>query len=241
VFGPEVVHAAVDSTPGLLDADPASVLANLRWLQQQLHLSPVAAVLMAEPAGHVLLLSSSVLDARYSNICYLLLQLLGWRLSQAHTLLCNAPQLLGIESARLASNWQLVQQLARLRSVWLEELANATPNLVIAVLSAEQRQLQQLRYAAEARELQGLRLVQVLRKEYVDFVYACPGFRVWRSLVPGERRRWSVVEAGCIVVPDSVLGAGDRHCVGEVLAADNRGQPVLIQVGDLSPSDRLVG
>lgn len=241
VLGPEVVHAAVGSTPELLDADPAGVLANLQWLQQQLRLSPVAAVLMAETAGHVLLLPSSVLEARYSNVCYLLLQLLGWKLRQAHTLLCNAPQLLGFESARLASNWQLVQQLARSRSAWLEELANASPSLVVAVLSAEQRQLQQLRYAAEARELQGLGLAQVLRKEYVDFVHACPGFRVWRCLVPAERHRWSVVEAGCIVVPDPVLGAQDRRHLGKVLAADKRGQPVLVQVGDFSPSDRLLG
>jgi hypothetical protein len=206
-------------------------------------LSPVAALLLADTAADVLVLPNSVLEARYSNLCYLLLQLLGWRLRQVHTLLCNAPGLLRVDSARLAANWQLVQQLARRRSVWLEELAGGSQGLVVAVLGAEQRQLQQLRYAAETRELQGLGLAQVLRKEYVDFVFACPGFRAWRGLVPAEKQRWSLVEIGrCIVA------AGEHHPVkglpqqrGRVLAVDSKNQPVLIQLGELGPSDRLTG
>ena len=244
VLGPEVVHAAVCSHPQLLGAQPSQVLANLQWLQQELRLSPVAALLLAETAADVLMLPSSVLEARYSNLCYLLLQLLGWRVRQVHTLLCNAPQLLGLDSARLASNWQLVQQLARRRSLWLEELAGASQGLVAAVLGAEQRQLQQLRYAAEARELQGLGLVQVLRKEYVDFLFACPGFRVWRGLVPAEKQRWSLVavERCRVVVPDEVTpGLQQQQQAGRVVAVDRRGQPVLIQLpGELGPSDRLV-
>jgi hypothetical protein len=230
LLGPEVAYAALQHTPELLDADPARILANLRWLQQQLQLSPVAALLLAQTAGSVLLLPSRVLEARYSNLCYLLLQLLGWKLRQAHTLLCNAPQLLGSESATLASNWQLVQQLARRRSGWLEELAGGSQGLVAAVLGAEQRALQQLRYAAEARELQGCGLVRVLRMPYVDLLHACPGFRVWRSAVPAEKQRWSLVEAGrCVVGPDG--GQPRRqHLGGKVLAVDRRGSPVLIQL-----------
>lgn len=243
VLGPEVVHAAVCSHPELLDAQASQVLTNLQWFQHQLRLSPVAALLLADTAADVLVLPNSVLEARYSNLCYLLLQLLGWRLRQVHTLLCNAPGLLRVDSARLAANWQLVQQLARRRSVWLEELAGGSQGLVVAVLGAEQHQLQQLRYAAETRELQGLGLAQVLRKEYVDFVFACPGFRAWRGLVPAEKQRWSLVEIGrCIVA------AGEHHPVkglpqqrGRVLAVDSKNQPVLIQLGELGPSDRLTG
>lgn len=242
VLGPEVVCAAVEQAPALLSADPAAVMANLQWLQQQLQLSPVAALLLAEAAGEVLLLPRSMLEARYSNLCYLLQQLLGWRLQQVHTLLCNAPQLLSYESARLSSNWQLVQQLARRRSLWLEEVvAGTSQSLVVAILSAEYRQLQQLRYAAEAREMQGKALVQVLKKDYVSFVLACPGFRVWRGLAPADRQRWSLVEDGsCLVVAASLSTSSQTQGGGgRVVAADARGQPILIQLGDLSPSDRL--
>lgn len=232
LLGPEVAYAAMHDTPELLDAQPARLLANLRWLQQQLQLSPVAALLLAQTAGGVLLLPSRVLEARYSNLCYLLLQLLGWKLRQAHTLLCNAPQLLGWESAVLANNWQLVQQLARRRSGWLEELAGGSQGVVAAVLGAEQRALQQLRYAAEARELRGCGLVRVLRMQYVDFLHACPGFRVWRSAVPAEKQRWSLVEAGrCVVSVGPDAGQPRRqHMGGKVLAVDRKGSPVLIQL-----------
>lgn len=245
VLGPEVVHAAVANHPQLLDATPAAVLGNVRWLQQQLSLSPVAAVLLAETAGNVLLLPRRVLEARYNNLCYLLLQLMGWRLRHVHTLLCNAPQLLGFESAQLASSWQLVQQLARMRGAWLEEVAAGSQSLMVAVLCAEQRQLQQLRYAAEARELLGLGLVQVLRKEYVDFLFACPGFRVWRGL--GGVGRWSLVDSGCIVVPgggDAAAAAGGLPQGSKVLAKGKRGEPVLVYMGEAAlggPGERLVG
>lgn len=241
VLGPEVVHAAVSKCPQLLDAEPARILANLQWLQQQLKLSPVAVLLLAQKAGAVLLLPSSVLRARYSNLCYLLLQLLGWKLPQVHTLLCSAPQLLSVESASLAHNWQFVQGLARRRSMWLEELVASDQALVIAVLGAGHQQLQQLRYAAEARELQGQRLVYVLRKPYVDFVFACPGFRVWRGLMPAEKQKWSLVDSGCIVVPEVHGSSKQPQQQGTVLAVDTKGKPVLIQKGALGPSHRLVG
>lgn len=241
VFGPEVVHTAVCNTPELLDVQPTSLLPNLQWLQQQLQMSPVAAVLLAETAGAVLMLPNSVLEARYSNLCYLLQQLLGWRLRQVHTLLCNAPQLLACDSARLASNWQAVQQLARRRSSWLEELAGASQSLVVTVLSAKQHQLQQLRYAADARELQGYGVVQVLRLDYTDFLHMCPGFRVWRGLVQAEQRRWSLVEEECIVSHDSITAGQPMHQHGKVLAVDGRGQPTLIKMGTLGPYDRLIG
>jgi hypothetical protein len=241
VLGPEVVHAAVSKCPQLLDAEPAGILANLQWLQRELRLSPVAALLLAQKAGKALLLPSSILKARYSNLCYVLLQLLGWKLRQVHTLLCSAPQLLSAESASLAHNWQFVQGLARRRSMWLEELAAADQALIIAVLGASHRQLQQLQYAAEARELQGQRLVHVLSKPYVDFVFACPGFRVWRGLMPAEKQRWSLVESGCIVQPEVHGSNKQPQQQGTVLAVDTKGKPVLIQVGALGPSDRLVG
>lgn len=187
------------------------------------------------------MLPNSVLEARYSNLCYLLQQLLGWRLRQVHTLLCNAPQLLACDSARLASNWQAVQQLARRRSSWLEELAGASQSLVVTVLSAKQHQLQQLRYAADARELQGYGVVQVLRLDYTDFLHMCPGFRVWRGLVQAEQRRWSLVEEECIVSHDSITAGQPMHQHGKVLAVDGRGQPTLIKMGTLGPYDRLIG
>jgi hypothetical protein len=256
LLGRELVAAAVEAAPALLDAHPSRPQAVLQWLQLQLQLSPVAALLLAEAAGELLLLPVSVVEGRYTNVCYLVQQLLGWRLQQVHTLLCNHPRLLLQPSARLAASWQRVQQLARRRAAWLEELANAGQGLVAAVLGARQRQLQQLRYAADAQELRGRGLGQVLALSYADFLVACPGFRVWRGMLPAEPRRWSLVdddddggeEAGpCVVVvstqeeADAAAAAAAGHQRGQVLAVDRRGQPVLIQVAPLGPHDRLVG
>jgi hypothetical protein len=125
--------------------------------------------------------------------------------------------------------------------MWLEELAAPDQALMIAVLGAGHQQLQQLRHAAEARELQGHRLVHVLKKPYVDFVFSCPGFRVWRALVPAEKQRWSLVDSGCIVSADFHGSSKQHRQQGTVLTVDTKGKPVLIQVGSLGASDRLIG
>jgi hypothetical protein len=260
LLGPELAAAALDATPSLLDAPPSQLAGNLWWLQTTLALTPAAALLLAEAAGGLLLLPLPVLQARHSNIVYLLQQLLGWRLRAAHSLLCNHPRLLLLPSARLAARWQRAQQLARRRGAWLRELAGGEAGMVAAVLGARPRQLQQLRYAADAQELRGWGLGQVLRLPYVDLLRLCPGFTVWRGLAPAEQPpRCSLVEeeeekegeeaedggaAGgsvCRVVAGAAGGAAGRPPRGRVLAADARGQPVLIQLREtLGPHDRLV-
>lgn len=293
LMGAELAHAAVSNTPQLLDAPAAHVHASLQWLQHQLRLSPVAALLLAEQQGQVLLYPVARLEQNYSNICYLLQQLVGWRLQQVHSLLCNAPELLIRNSQQLATNWQQVQQLSRKRLSWMKELAAAEGPLLTVVLSCNRRQLLMLQYTADSGELKGRGLLQILRMEYADFVKLCPGFRTWRSLAPG---RWRIVEVwggatssrddvnnavklsasrGSLLGPMNAVaaanGATDKEPIAErvtagssnsskggssssssriasslemkpvrkVLAVDKFNRPVLMQVGELGPYDRL--
>lgn len=212
LLGPEVAHAAVQTTPQLLEVPPAAVQASLQWLQQQLGLSPVAAMLLAEQQGGVLLLSTPRLEQNYSNLCYLLQQLVGWRLRQVHSMLYNAPDLLTSDSQQLARNWQQIQRLSRRRQRWLRELAAAEAPLLSAVLSCQRRQLLMLQYTAEAGALKDKSLMQMLRMDYVDFVRACPSYRTWRSMAPG---RWRfVATSGGLRGPSRIQASSSESSSG---------------------------
>lgn len=280
LLGPELTHSAVQHTPELLDTPVAQVQASLQWLQHQLQLSPVAAMLLAEQQGQLLQQPTAVLEQKYSNICYLLQQLVGWRLQQVHSLLYNSPEQLIKDSQRLASNWQRVQRISKKRLAWMKELAAAEGPLVTAILSCNRRQMLMLQYAVETGDLKGKGLLQALRMDYADFVRICPEFRLWRSTAPG---RWKIVEtigsargtnssaeqsttamnlpgvagssgsAAASQQVDTAYTAEDRGASSrnkqadaaamkpyrKVLAVDKLNRPVLVQLGELGPYDRL--
>jgi hypothetical protein len=269
LLGPELAHAALQDTPQLLDASIDRAQVNLRWLQQQLGLSPVAGMLLAGSCGQLLLLPPEQLAANYASLRYLLQQLLGWRRQQLHSALCNVPQLLVMQPQQCAGAWQRVQQLARRRIAWLQELSAAEAPLVTSVLAAQRMQLAMLQYAADTGDLGGRGLGQVLQLQYVEFVSSCPGFRTWRAMAPG-RWRFEAVRAASrdnssagngsseIVAAGGAAATGAAAEVAEaeglsrtgavagsglqrrVLAEDASGRPVLVAVGGpLGPFDRL--
>jgi hypothetical protein len=261
ILGPELAHSALQETPQVLDASLDRAQANLRWLQQQLRLSPVAAMLLAGNCGQLLLLPIEQLAANYASLRYLLQQLLGWRQQQLHSALCNVPQLLVMQPQQCAGAWQRVQQLARRRIAWLQELSAAEAPLVTSVLTAQRMQLMMLQYAGDTGDLAGRSLNQVLQLQYVDFVSKCPGFCTWRAMAPGRWRFEAVRTAGRdgSGLQDSSSAAGiagegaaaateaideasgfcsrNRGAAlgGElqrrVLAEDASGRPVLVSVG----------
>lgn len=260
-LGPELAHTAVQAAPQLLDVPAEQLQASLQWLQQQLRLSPVAAMLLAGGFGELLLLPAGQLQHNYVNSRYLLSQLLGWQVQQVRTMVCNSPQLLVADSQQCALNWQKVQRLARRRLAWLKELSAAGARLVTLVLCAQQVQLVKLQYAADTGDLAGYGIGQVLEMEYADFVAACPGFRTWRAMAPG---RWTYFRAsgsggrgdaansGSIVdaagkaggsggggAADSRSAAAGVDMQHQVLAVDKSGRPLLVAVGELGPFDRL--
>lgn len=267
LLGAELAHAAVHNTPNLLAAPIQQIETNLQWLQWQLRLSPVAAMLLAQQHGSVLLLPPTQLQSNYSNLCYLLQQLLGWRIQQVHTLLYNSPQLLTASSKTLASNWQTAQWCCRRRSAWARELAAASPTLVTDVLTGQQHQLLMLQYAADTGDLRRHSMIHILHDTpYVDFVVKCPGFRLWRAMGLG---RWRL-EFGAAQTAATAFGrtggigsngdvlSGDAQSAVDVsshihpgadagmepprdsvLARDALNRPVLVQVGQLGPNDRL--
>eukprot|EP00878_Enallax_costatus_P012149 GHUV01012686.1.p1 GENE.GHUV01012686.1~~GHUV01012686.1.p1 ORF type:complete len:554 (+),score=180.02 GHUV01012686.1:1134-2795(+) len=277
LLGPELTHSAVLHTPELLDAPVAQVQASLQWLQHQLRLSPVAAMLLAEQHGQVLQQPVARLEQNYSNLCYLLQQLVGWRWQQVHSMLYNTPVLLVKDSQLLASNWQSVQRISKKRLPWMKELAAAEAPLLTSILNCNRRQMLMLQYAAETGDLKSKGLLQILRMEYADFMRICAGFRTWRSMGPG---RWRIVEASSSAgtsggnseqrndsnnLPE-VTQSAERAAVSQqrhadeqvhaissnqegaaavmkpyrkVLAVDRLNRPILVQVGELGPYDRL--
>eukprot|EP00879_Flechtneria_rotunda_P010232 GHRR01010698.1.p1 GENE.GHRR01010698.1~~GHRR01010698.1.p1 ORF type:complete len:542 (+),score=183.51 GHRR01010698.1:54-1679(+) len=258
LLGPELAHAAVQTTPQLLDTPIQQVRCNLQWLQAQLRLSPVAAMLLAEQHGKVLIEPPTLLEYNYRNLCYLLQQLLGWRLQEVHTLLYNEAQLLQMDSQQLAGRWQRVQKASRKRIAWMQELAKASASLVAAVLTCQPWQLSILQFVADTNDLKGKSLQQVFNMGYVDFVTSCPGFRSWRAMAPG---RWKIVDSknsrvrlidgtqlgsdmsaadslgGSMSVQDWALDA--PRLKKKVLAVDELDRPILMQVGQRGPYDRL--
>jgi hypothetical protein len=262
LLGPELTHAALQETPELLDASLDQAQLNLIWLQRQLGLSPVAAMLLAGSCGQLLLLPPEQLAAHYAGLRHLLQQLLGWRQQQLHSTLCNVPQLLMMQPQQCAGAWQRIQQLARRRLAWLKELSAAEAPLVTSVLCAQRMQLAMLQYAAETGDLGRRDLAEVLRIPYVEFVTACPGFRTWRAMAPGrwrfeaaaatsrERNRADDADSGSGAAAAADAGQGadvNRTSANSgdllqrrVLAEDASGRPVLVAVGGpLGPFDRL--
>ncbi|KAF6252384.1 hypothetical protein COO60DRAFT_1704328 [Scenedesmus sp. NREL 46B-D3] len=225
LLGPELAHAALQETPQLLDAPLDRAQANLRWLQRQLGLSPVAAMLLAGSCGQLLLLPQEQLAANYASLRYLLQQLLGWRQQQLHSMLCNVPQLLVAQPQQCAGAWQRVQRLARRRLAWLRELSAAEAPLVTSVLGAQRMQLAMLQYAADTGDLGSRGLGQVLQMPYVDFVSLCPGFRTWRAMAPG-RWRFEAAAAGSVGRSGTGDGGSEGAAAGEAPAA------TVAQVGE---------
>jgi hypothetical protein len=218
LLGPELAHAALQETPELLDGSLDQAQVNLRWLQRQLGLSPVAALLLAGSCGQLLLLPQEQLAAHYAGLRHLLQQLLGWRQQQLHSALCNVPQLLVLQPQQCAGAWQRIQQLARRRLAWLKQLSAAEAPLVTGVLCAQRMQLAMLQYAADTGYLGSMELSEVLRMPYVEFVTACPGFRTWRAMAPG---RWRFEAAGAASMGMSAAGDADSDSVAAAAAADD--------------------
>jgi hypothetical protein len=214
LLGPELAHAALQEAPELLDASLDQAQLNLMWLQRQLGISPVAAMLLAGSCGQLLLLPQEQLAAHYADLRHLLQQLLGWRQQQLHSVLCNVPQLLVAQPQQCAAAWQRIQQLARRRLTWLKELSAAEAPLVTIVLCAQRMQLAMLQYAADTGDLGRRELTEVLRMPYVEFVTACPGFRTWRAMAPG---RWRFEAAGAASMRENRTGDADS---GTAAAAD---------------------
>ncbi len=248
LLSPELVHVSLASQPALLDVQTAVPAAALRWLQAQLGLTPAAALLLAgRTAPQLLLTAPEQLADAYVQLRYLLRELLGWQRQAAHTLMCNAPGLLLAPPAAPATAWAQAMAAARRRRSWLTQLSAPPAPLVADVLTACRRQLLQLVCAAETGTLPRAGLRDVLRMEYADYVAACPEYRMWRAAAPG---RWLLLprhELHPELRERGGAGSGNESQLlpvtsalsqpqGNVLAADERGLPVLVCLGE---HDRL--